>query len=128
MPRVGVHRGDHPIRGHPPSDPKYPVAALVEVLAHHGGHQPRRLIHLRLQLAPIQRGHQRHRVTGQRIHQRLPRGGILVVTHRLTCTRIVIIATQQTPQLGLQPRVDHPQQPPNRRAHQRDGVMVATAS
>ena len=122
MARVRVHRGDHPILGHPPRDAKHPLGVTVQILADHGGQQPRRLIDLGVERPPIQRIHQRHRVAGQRIHQHLPRGAVVVVTHRLARRHVVVITGQQRPQLGVQTRADHRQQSPDRRADQRDRV------
>ena len=122
MPRLRVHCGDHPILGDSAGDAEHPVGVAVKVLAHHGGHQLSGLIQLGAELTSLQRPHQRHRVTSQRIHQRLTGGGILVVAHRFARRDVVVIAGQQPPQLGLQVGVGRLQQPPDRRAHQRDRV------
>jgi hypothetical protein len=108
VPRVRVHRGDHPILRHPARDAEHPVGIAVEVLADHAGQQPRRLIHLGDQLPPVQRPHQRHRIPSQRVHQGRPRRRIVVVAHRFTRTGVVVVTAQQRPQLGRQLHVGEP--------------------
>ena len=122
MPRIRVHRRDHPIRSDPPRDAEHPVGVAVEVLADHAGQQPRGLVHLGGQLTPVQRRHQRYRVAGQRVHQRRPRPRIVVVAHRFSRAGVVVVAAQHCPQLGLQLRLGDPQQPADRRTDQRDRV------
>ena len=52
MPGLGVHRGDHPVLGHPAGDPEHPIGVLVQVLADHAGQQRRRLRHRQVQSRP----------------------------------------------------------------------------
>ena len=41
-------------------------------------------------------------VLGERVDQHLPRSGVLVITDRLSRARVIVIARQHAPQLGLQ--------------------------
>ena len=50
MPSLGVHRGDHPVRGHPPRDPPPPIAAVGALGGFH--------------VLPGDQGQQRHRLLG----------------------------------------------------------------
>jgi hypothetical protein len=61
-------------------------------------------------------------IPGAHIHQRLPRRLVIPVDLRLGQAGVLVGAAKHHPQLGRQPPLSHLQQPPDRRAQQREGV------
>jgi hypothetical protein len=121
--RVRVDSGNHPVLGHPPGDPQDPILAIaVEVLAYHGGQQLPSLGNTGVVLIALQGRQQRHRIPSQRVDQRLPGHRIVVVTEWLAAAGVVIIATQFAAQPLFQISVGNPEQAPDCRADQDDGV------
>ena len=94
VPGLGIHGGDHPVRGDPAGDREDPVDTDVQVLAEYGRQQCARLGQDRAQLATIQHPEHRCAVLGQRVDQDLAGGRVVVVTDRLPRDRIVIIADE----------------------------------
>jgi hypothetical protein len=122
VPGVRIHGGDHPILGHPPRDPEHPLGAGLQVLAQHRGQQRRRLPHRVGELATIQHREHREPVPGPGVDQLLAGRPVIPVDLRLTSRDIAIPARQHRPQLSSQRRVGGAEQPPQRRADQRDRV------
>jgi hypothetical protein len=73
VPGLGVHGGDHPVRGDPAGDRE------DSVLPEHGRQRRARLGQGRLQLAAIQHPQDRCAVLGQRVHEQFGGGAVVVV-------------------------------------------------
>ena len=97
MTGLGVDRRDDPVGRDPPRDPKRPVLAPLEVLAHERGQQLRRLRHLGRQLAAIERQQQRVGVGGERVDKRPAGVRVVVVADRLASGGVVVLAPQRPP-------------------------------
>ena len=122
MPGVGVHGGDHPILGHPPRDPEHVVRAFLQVLAQHRGQQRRRLPDRVGKPATIQQREHREPIASPGVDQLLTSGPVVPVDLRLAVAGVVVPAAQPRPQRGGQLGIGDGEQPPHRRADQRDGV------
>ena len=122
MPGVGVHRGDHPVLGNPARDPEHPVLAEVEVLAQHRGQQRRSLPDRLVQLAPVQYRQDRVPVPRPGGDQLLAGARVVPVDLRLPRRDVVVTTRQRRPQRERQIGIGRLEQPPQRRADQRDGV------
>ena len=122
--RLRVDGGDHPVGGDPAGDAKHPVG-----IAGRGPGRPRwpaaraAWSTSSVELAPVQRRHQRHRVAGQRIHQRPGAPRVVVVTHRLTRRRCSRRRGTAAPAARSRSSASaHLQQGADRRTDQRDRV------
>ena len=116
---VGVHGGDHPILGHPPRDPQvvrpssrsWPSTVASNAAACWTGRQA--CDH------PAARARRTHREPGSRSTP--PSGPVVPVDLRLAVAGVVVPAAQPRPQRAASSVGDR-EQPPHRRADQRDGV------
>ena len=128
VPRLGVHGGNHPVRGHPAGNAPPPVRPVrfrrrLHVLPGHQRQQPQRVRCRRIPLRGTgagQRLQHRQRVVDQVTDQGLLRGRVIPVDRRLTRLAVVQRARRRDHRAGAR---HHPGHLPDRRHQLRDGVL-----
>ncbi len=109
MSSLGIHRRDHAIFGHPSSDPKHSIVALLQVLPDHRRHELRRLHDLDSKRAPVEYSQHRVGIARQFIHERLAGGRIIPIARRLTGCDVIVVAFAARAQLDAEFLVDDPE-------------------
>ena len=103
-----IHRRYHAILGHPPSDPKHSVVALLQILPDHRRHELGRLCDLGGQRAPVESSQERVRITRQRVHERFACLHVVPIARRLAGRDVIVVPLAARTQLRVEFLVDDP--------------------
>jgi hypothetical protein len=101
VPGLGVDDGDGPVLGHLAGDAKHAVVARFEVLASHRRQQLRGFGHLDVEFATLEDPETGEGVDSQPGHESFAGGGVVPIAARLAARRVVVVAAQHRPQLGI---------------------------